>query len=271
MGQCMDTITKLMDCVKYEEYERIINNLNNINIVDKKWGYNALHLVVMQWNSRLSCPERIKVIKLLISKKINVNAITKKDDSVFSLLFSNLSGLPNNYGVEAAKLLIDAGTNVNRLDNCRMNILHRVFKYELEMFGDYIVEIAKLLINAGVNIHAIDNVGFRPIDYLNTFSESRIKIELMYLLDPYFDISISKIEYLEKLEIQLKTLQSSLKYKNNKIKEIAISLNETCCVCLNDYKDMKVDDIHIYNCGHLICVDCFKIISSDPCPTCRQK
>jgi len=72
-------------------------------------------------------------------------------------------------------------------------------------------------------------------------------------------------------------IKKSILTRNNDNQDIKFLKRKSCCVCLNTWMELLLDDKHLVflKCGHILCKDCAETINNQTynreCPLCRKK
>ena len=105
----------IFDIVQDGTYNEFIESYNgDITQIDKYTKLNLLGTAML--NNNLP-EEKLKIIKYLLSEKVEVNFLSKKENRNALHYFFQANWWPKiEYAYEVAKLLIEAGIDVNAVD-----------------------------------------------------------------------------------------------------------------------------------------------------------
>lgn len=156
------------DAVRYGTYEDFLHFYSgDINTMDKYVNLNLLSLTLVNDKNEL---EKLKIIKFLLSERIDINF---KDDkfkrnALHWFYFSNYR--PSiDYMLEVTKLLINGGIDINALDKYKVIPL----KYAItitKLPSNELKPIYEILLKHGSNYKNIDVFGKTCLDYVKELS-----------------------------------------------------------------------------------------------------
>ena len=158
----------IFDIVQDGTYNEFIESYNgDITQIDK---YTKLNLLCTAMLNNNLPEEKLKIIKYLLSEKVEVNFLSKKENRNALHYFFQANWWPKiEYAYEVAKLLIEAGIDVNAVDKfgsipmtCSVTLL-KLATEELE-------PLYMLLLEAGSDYKLKNKSGKSCLDYAKEYS-----------------------------------------------------------------------------------------------------
>ena len=184
----------------------------------------------------VSASEHIEIVKLLLKKGANVNAVDKCGTTV--LMYCRL-----HKRCDIAELLLANGANVERTDNSGCTVLHFA-----AMFGN--PNLVKLLMKVRPSLTSVVN---RYGESARVLARSKDIKELLLGIKPIEDL-LKEGDYKEALQ----------RYKITVIKKSSVKeYTRTCPICSDTAP-------YTTKCKHDYCLECYlNFYETKKCPCCR--
>ena len=169
-------IENVFDAAIEGTFEDFKKHYKKVDEIDKYAGMNLLCLTVCRDNN---WKEKLKIIEFLLSQKIDVNFVSKKDkrNALHFLYFSNFR--PEvEYLIKATDLLIKSGIDINARDKygaIPMQYLISINKFTTQDLKP----VFEFLIKHGADYSQKDNFDNSCLDYAKQFSWRNDFIELV--------------------------------------------------------------------------------------------
>ena len=116
--------------------------------------------------NRRDNPEREAIVKLILDKGADPNAIGINTSRPLFLEIQNESRKPN---LAVVKMLLDKGANVNNKTR-QKPLLHVVLSISFAMSTDALLELVKILINKGADVNSVDQEGNTALNILMNYT-----------------------------------------------------------------------------------------------------
>ena len=161
-------IVNIFDAVRDGTYDDFIKFYSNdVNAISENLGMNLLNLAVVNDKNK---EDKIKIIKFLISKGIDINFKDKKyNRNALHNFYFNVLRPTSDYMITITQLLVENGIDINALDN-----YHAVpLKYAITIVKsptDDIKEVYQYLLEHGADYNNKDDFGKTCIDYIKEYS-----------------------------------------------------------------------------------------------------
>ena len=157
----------IFDIVQDGTYNEFIESYNgDITQIDKYTKLNLLCTAML--NDNLP-EEKLKIIKYLLSEKVEVNFLSKKENRNALHYFFQANWRPKiEYAYEVAKLLIDAGIDVNAVD--KFGSIPMAYSVTLlKLATEELEPLYKLLLEAGSDYKLKNKSGKSCLDYAKEY------------------------------------------------------------------------------------------------------
>ena len=158
----------IFDIVQDGTYNEFIESYNgDITQIDK---YTKLNLLCTAMLNNNLPEEKLKIIKYLLSEKVEVNFLSKKENRNALHYFFQANWWPKiEYGYEVAKLLIDAGIDVNAVD--KFGSIPMTYSVTLlKLATEELEPLYMLLLEAGSDYKLKNKSGKSCLDYAKEYS-----------------------------------------------------------------------------------------------------
>lgn len=161
-------VVNIFDAVRDGTYDQFMDYYSgNVNLTSDNLGMNLLCLAMVNDKNPT---EKLKIVKFLISKGIDINFTDKKDGrNALHIFYFNTLKPSIEYMKEVTTLLVDAGINVNAKDKYDAIPL----KYSItitKLPTDDMREVYKYLLMSGSDYSHKDSFGKSCIDYAKEYS-----------------------------------------------------------------------------------------------------
>ena len=157
----------IFDIVQNGTYNDFIENYNgDITQIDKYTNLNLLCTAML--NDDLP-EEKLKIIKYLLSEKVEVNFLSKKENRNALHYFFQANWRPKiAYAYEVVKLLIEAGIDVNAVD--KFGSIPMTYSVTLlKLTTEELEPLYKLLLDAGSDYKLKNKSGKSCLDYADDY------------------------------------------------------------------------------------------------------
>ena len=157
----------IFDIVRDGTYNDFLENYNgDITQIDKYTKLNLLCMVMV--NDDLP-EEKLKIIKYLLSEKVEVNFLSKKENRNALHYFFQANWRPEKaYAYEVVKLLIEAGIDVNAVD--KFGSIPMTYSVTLlKLTTEELEPLYKLLLEAGSDYKLKNKSGKSCLDYAEEY------------------------------------------------------------------------------------------------------
>ncbi len=158
----------IFDIVQDGTYNEFIESYNgDITQIDKYTKLNLLCTAML--NDNLP-EEKLKIIKYLLSEKVEVNFLSKKENRNALHYFFQANWRPKiAYAYEVVKLLIEAGIDVNAVD--KFGSIPMTYSVTLlKLATEELEPLYKLLLEAGSDYKLKNKSGKSCLDYAEEYS-----------------------------------------------------------------------------------------------------
>ena len=158
----------IFDIVQNGTYNEFIENYNgDITQIDK---YTKLNLLCTAMLNNNLPEEKLKIIKYLLSEKVEVNFLSKKENRNALHYFFQANWWPKiEYAYEVAKLLIEAGIDVNAVD--KFGSIPMTYSVTLlKLATEELEPLYMLLLEAGSDYKLKNKSGKSCLDYAKEYS-----------------------------------------------------------------------------------------------------
>ncbi|MFS9172741.1 ankyrin repeat domain-containing protein [Streptococcus sanguinis] len=158
----------IFDIVQDGTYNEFIESYNgDITQIDK---YTKLNLLCTAMLNNNLPEEKLKIIKYLLSEKVEVNFLSKKENRNALHYFFQANWWPKiEYAYEVAKLLIDAGIDVNAVD--KFGSIPMTYSVTLlKLATEELEPLYMLLLEAGSDYKLKNKSGKSCLDYAKEYS-----------------------------------------------------------------------------------------------------
>ena len=157
----------IFDIVQDGTYNEFIESYNgDITQIDK---YTKLNLLCTAMLNNNLPEEKLKIIKYLLSEKVEVNFLSKKENRNALHYFFQANWWPKiEYAYEVAKLLIDAGIDVNAVD--KFGSIPMTYSVTLlKLATEELEPLYMLLLEAGSDYKLKNKSGKSCLDYAKEY------------------------------------------------------------------------------------------------------
>ena len=158
----------IFDIVQDGTYNEFIESYNgDITQIDK---YTKLNLLCTAMLNNNLPEEKLKIIKYLLSEKVEVNFLSKKENRNALHYFFQANWWPKiEYAYEVAKLLIEAGIDVNAVD--KFGSIPMTYSVTLlKLATEELEPLYMLLLEAGSDYKLKNKSGKSCLDYAKEYS-----------------------------------------------------------------------------------------------------
>ena len=158
----------IFDIVQVGTYNEFIESYNgDITQIDK---YTKLNLLCTAMLNNNLPEEKLKIIKYLLSEKVEVNFLSKKENRNALHYFFQANWWPKiEYAYEVAKLLIEAGIDVNAVD--KFGSIPMTYSVTLlKLATEELEPLYMLLLEAGSDYKLKNKSGKSCLDYAKEYS-----------------------------------------------------------------------------------------------------
>ena len=158
----------IFDIVQDGTYNEFIESYNGgITQIDK---YTKLNLLCTAMLNNNLPEEKLKIIKYLLSEKVEVNFLSKKENRNALHYFFQANWWPKiEYAYEVAKLLIEAGIDVNAVD--KFGSIPMTYSVTLlKLATEELEPLYMLLLEAGSDYKLKNKSGKSCLDYAKEYS-----------------------------------------------------------------------------------------------------
>ena len=158
----------IFDIVQNGTYDDFIENYNgDITQIDEYTNLNLLCISML--NDDLP-EEKLKIIKYLLSEKVEINFLSKKENRNALHYFFQANWRPKiAYAYEVVKLLVEAGIDVNAVD--KFGSIPMTYSVTLlKLATEELEHLYKLLLEAGSDYKLKNKSGKSCLDYAGEYS-----------------------------------------------------------------------------------------------------